>query len=546
MPRNQDLYGVEPNVQGGGDATSLQGTPISTTPPTTGQVLEFDGTQYVPTTGAIPPSTANANTFYGGPTTGSPATPAFRALVPSDVPVAIPAVNIGAGAVDNTEFGYLDGVTSAIQGQIDGKQPLDADLTALAALSTTGLTTRTATNTFTTRSLVAGVGNTVNNGDGVAGNLSVDVTYGTTAGTAAQGNDSRFAGIPALPLSKANGGFGQSVATGLTNDQVAIVAGTAITIGALTTAAVPNLPASKITSGQIAEANGGLGSDTSALSAGLLTKTATNTYATRSLTAPAAGITITNPAGTAGSPTFALANDLAAVEGLAGTGLAVRTATDTWTNRSVVAGTGSTVTNGDGVSGNPAVNVTYGTASNTATQGNDSRLPPTPTAAGKILYDTGSAYAESAAGTSGQVLVSGGAGAPTWGSAGGAGPTFSLNTAGSWATNGYLGVADDGSSTVNVNVVPWIAPCAGTLKNLRVFGFQTPSGPTPITIYKATVAASPSYSATALTCTVAGGANTANDTTHSVSVSAGDLIVAFCSAFWATNGCCVTTQFIPT
>ncbi len=32
------------------------------------------------------------------------------------------AVKIGSGAVSNTEFGYLDGVTSGIQGQIDGKQ----------------------------------------------------------------------------------------------------------------------------------------------------------------------------------------------------------------------------------------------------------------------------------------------------------------------------------------------------------------------------------------------------------------------------------------
>ena len=104
----------------------------------------------------------------------------------------------------------------------------------------------------------------------------------------------------------------------------------------------------------------------------------------------------------------------------------------------------------------------------------------------------------------------------------------------------------DASSTINVNVTPWIAPCAGTLKNLRVFGFQAPSGSTVITIYKATVAASPTYSATTLTCTVASGTYTASDTTNSVSISAGDLIVAFCNAFWATNGCCVTTQFVPT
>lgn len=39
------------------------------------------------------------------------------------------------GSVDKTEFGYLNGVTSAIQTQLDGKQPLDAELTAIAGLT---------------------------------------------------------------------------------------------------------------------------------------------------------------------------------------------------------------------------------------------------------------------------------------------------------------------------------------------------------------------------------------------------------------------------
>lgn len=71
------------------------------------------------------------------------------------------------------------------------------------------------------------------------------------------------------------------------------------------------------------------------------------------LTAPAAGITVSNsPVTGAGTMGLALANDLSAVEGISGTGVAVRTGTDTWTTRSVTAGTGISVTNGDGVSGN--------------------------------------------------------------------------------------------------------------------------------------------------------------------------------------------------
>lgn len=43
------------------------------------------------------------------------------ALAAGDMPSAIDAARIGAGAVSNTEFGYLDGVTSAIQTQFTGK-----------------------------------------------------------------------------------------------------------------------------------------------------------------------------------------------------------------------------------------------------------------------------------------------------------------------------------------------------------------------------------------------------------------------------------------
>ncbi len=48
---------------------------------------------------------------------------------------AIDATKIHDGTVDNTEFGYLNGVTSAIQTQLDGKQTLDAELTAIAGLT---------------------------------------------------------------------------------------------------------------------------------------------------------------------------------------------------------------------------------------------------------------------------------------------------------------------------------------------------------------------------------------------------------------------------
>ena len=48
---------------------------------------------------------------------------------------AIDATKIHDGTVSNTEFGYLNGVTGAIQTQIDGKQASDAELTAIAGLT---------------------------------------------------------------------------------------------------------------------------------------------------------------------------------------------------------------------------------------------------------------------------------------------------------------------------------------------------------------------------------------------------------------------------
>jgi hypothetical protein len=90
---------------------------------------------------------------------------------------------------------------------------------------------------------------------------------------------------------------------------------------------------------------------------GFITRTDSGgAISTRTLTAPAAGFTITNPAGVAGDPTFVLANDLAAYEGLSSTGLVVRTGDGTATTRTLTGPTfGIAVTNGNGISGNPTL-----------------------------------------------------------------------------------------------------------------------------------------------------------------------------------------------
>ena len=100
--------------------------------------------------------------------------------------------------------------------------------------------------------------------------------------------------------------------------------------------------------------------------AGTVTIAATNsgTVTSVGITAPAAGITVSNsPITTSGSITLALANDLNAVEGLSANGIAVRTATDTWAIRSIAVSTDAASTAAlsvgaaDGVSGNPTVSI---------------------------------------------------------------------------------------------------------------------------------------------------------------------------------------------
>ena len=102
------------------------------------------------------------------------------------------------------------------------------------------------------------------------------------------------------------------------------------------------------------------GSDLDAIEAlastGIAVRTAANTWAQRAIQQGGA-IAVTNGDGVSGNPTIAAGPDLQALEALSGTGIAVRTASDTWAQRTITAAGGAFWADGDGVAGNPTIDV---------------------------------------------------------------------------------------------------------------------------------------------------------------------------------------------
>ena len=86
----------------------------------------------------------------------------------SDMPSGIDAAKIGGGAVSNTEFSYLDGVTSAIQTQLSGKAATSHTHAAADITSGVLATARLGTGTASTSTFLRGDGTWAAPGGGSA------------------------------------------------------------------------------------------------------------------------------------------------------------------------------------------------------------------------------------------------------------------------------------------------------------------------------------------------------------------------------------------
>jgi hypothetical protein len=144
---------------------------VSLTAPASGESLKYNGSSWVngvvsgytteeaqDAVGSILLDTSSVSFSYNDGTPSISASVKNSGITDVMISGGVDALKIGSGSVSSAEFGYLDGVTSSLQVQLDSKyasanpsgfisaasvasayQPLDADLTSLASASGSGI-----------------------------------------------------------------------------------------------------------------------------------------------------------------------------------------------------------------------------------------------------------------------------------------------------------------------------------------------------------------------------------------------------------------------
>ena len=227
--------------------------------------------------------------------------------------------------------------------QSAGYQPLDADLTALAGLSSTGIVARSASNTYSLRTITGTTDRiSISNGDGVSGNPTIDISTSyvgqntiTTLGIVSTGTWS------ATTIAVNKGGTNATTASDARTN-LGLVIGTDIQAYDPTLSALAGVTTA---ANKLIYADGSDSFTTTDLTSFIRTllddTTSTEARATLEITA--------------GQP---LDSTLTALAAYNTDGLLTQTAADTFTGRTLT-GTSNriSISNGNGVSGNPTIDI---------------------------------------------------------------------------------------------------------------------------------------------------------------------------------------------